>query len=485
MRSLPIVDNPKASQVPGQSGDAGPGSESGKRGTYAFISLGCPKNLVDSEQMLGILHRDGYQLVPDPERSDFVVINTCGFIDSARKESMQAIDQMLELKRSGKIRGVVVTGCLAERQHEGLLKQRPEIDGLVGVFGRDQISSLVGRIMDGLDEQRMVFRPAPVRALSDHMRLQVTPPHFAYLKISEGCDRLCTFCAIPKMRGKHASKPLEDVMAEAQRLVDNGVRELILVAQDTTYWGMDIYGEPRLRELLERLDTIDGVDWIRLMYFYPMYIDDALISTIASARRILPYIDMPLQHVNNTMLRRMARRVTRESTLEMIGRLRDRIPNLALRTTMITGFPGETDEQAEELEAFVAETQFERLGVFTYSIEPDTPAAKLEGHLPERVKKERRNRLMAIQQANAFQWCAKQVGSKLPVLIDKAVEGAQRAWLGRSYADAPDVDAVVYVTELPDHPIRAGDLVDCEIVSSKDYDLVGVALGSGSLPPGG
>lgn len=485
MRSLPIVDNPQASQVPEPSGQAGLGSESGKRGTYAFISLGCPKNLVDSEQMLGILHRDGYQLVPDPEQSDFVVINTCGFIDSARKESMQAIDQMLELKRSGKIRGVVVTGCLAERQHEGLLKQRPEIDGLVGVFGRDQISDLVGRIMDGLDEQRMIFRPAPVRALSDHMRLQVTPPHFAYLKISEGCDRLCTFCAIPKMRGKHASKPLEDVIAEAQRLVDNGVRELILVAQDTTYWGMDIYGEPRLRELLERLDSIDGVDWIRLMYFYPMYIDDALISTIASAQRILPYIDMPLQHINNTMLRRMARRVTRESTVDMISKLRENIPNLAIRTTMITGFPGETEEQAEELEAFVAETRFERLGVFTYSIEPDTPAAKLEGHLPERIKKERRNRLMAIQQANAFQWCAAKVGSKLPVLIDKAVEGAHRAWLGRSYADAPDVDAVVYVTELPDHPIHAGDIVDCEIVSSKDYDLVGVALGGGSPSPRG
>jgi ribosomal protein S12 methylthiotransferase len=483
MRSLPIVDNPQAAQSPAAD-EIGRGASSAKRGTYAFISLGCPKNLVDSEQMLGILHQDGYQLVQNPEQSDFVVINTCGFIDSARKESMQAIDQMLELKRAGKIRGVVVTGCLAERQHENLLQQRPDIDGLVGVFGRDEISTLVGRIMDGLDEQRTIFRPAPVRALSDHMRLQVTPQHFAYLKISEGCDRLCTFCAIPRMRGKHASKPLDNVIAEAQRLVDSGVRELIIVAQDTTYYGMDIYGQPRLRELLEKLDAIDGLDWLRLMYFYPMYIDDALIRTIGSARRILPYIDMPLQHINNTMLRRMARRVTRESTVEMVAKLREGIPNLAMRTTMISGFPGETDEQADELEAFVSEIQFERLGVFTYSIEPDTPAAKLDGHLPERVKKERRNRLMAIQQSNAFAWCQKQIGKRLPVLIDKALEGAERVWLGRSYADAPDVDACVYVTELPDQPVKAGDLIDCEIVSSKDYDLVGVAVGSNSATQG-
>jgi ribosomal protein S12 methylthiotransferase len=472
MRSLPIVDNPQAASLPVPSHEGG-----ARRGSYAFISLGCPKNLVDSEQMLGILHETGYRLVQNPEESDFVVINTCGFIDSARKESMQAIDQMLELKRTGKIRGVVVTGCLAERQHEGLLEQRPEIDGLVGVFGRDEIGDLVGRIMDGLDEQRTIFRPAPIRALSDHLRLQVTPQHFAYLKISEGCDRLCTFCAIPKMRGKHASKPMADILVEAQRLVDNGVRELILVAQDTTYYGMDIYGEPRLRELLEKLDQVAGVDWIRLMYFYPMYIDDALIQTIAQARHIVPYIDMPLQHINNTMLRRMARRVTRESSYEMVSKLRSGIPNLVMRTTLISGFPGETEEHAEELEAFVEEMHFERLGVFTYSIEPDTPAAKLDDHLPERIKKERRNRLMAIQQSNAFAWCDKQIGKTLPVILDKPIEGAQHAWLGRSYADAPDVDACVFVTGTDENALRAGDLVDCEIVSSKDYDLIGVATG--------
>ena len=474
MRSLPILADHNASN----EGLARLQSETeNAKGSYAFISLGCPKNLVDSEQMLGLLHRDGYNLVQDPERSDFVVINTCGFIDNARKESFEAIDQMLDLKRQGKIRGVIVTGCLAERQQEALLEARPEIDGLVGVFGRDDITTIVNRFMDGLDEQRTVFKPAPIRALADNFRMQLTPPHFAYMKISEGCDRLCTFCAIPKMRGKHASKPIESILEEAQKLADNGVRELIVVAQDTTFYGIDLYGRARLFELLEQLDDINGIDWIRLMYFYPMYIDDQLVKTIAGAKKILPYIDMPLQHINDTMLKRMARRVTRDKTHELVTKLREGIPNLVMRTTMITGFPGETDEQFDELEAFVAEMRFERVGVFTYSIEPDTPAAKLPDHLPERIKKERRNRLMAVQQQNAFAWCEERIGTRMDVLIDKVVDEANNAWLGRSYADAPDVDATDFVTGEKDKPIKAGDLVDCEIVSSKNYDLVAAAIG--------
>jgi ribosomal protein S12 methylthiotransferase len=474
MQSLPIVQIPDSQSPLGQSE-----SIQGKRGAYAFISLGCPKNLVDSEQMLGILQQRGYQLVQNPEESDFVVINTCGFIENARKESFEAIDQMLELKRSGKIRGVVITGCLAERQNDSLLTERPEIDGLVGVFGRDEIGNLVDRIMDGLDEQRSIFRPAPIRALSDHMRLQVTPKHFAYLKISEGCDRLCTFCAIPKMRGKHASKPMEDILIEARRLADSGVRELIVVAQDTTYYGIDMFGEPRLRQLLEELDQVEGLDWIRLMYFYPMYIDRALLETIGQSKRILPYIDMPLQHASNPVLKRMSRRVTRESTIEMVSMMRQTIPELVLRTTMITGFPGETDEQFEELVEFVDEMHFERLGVFTYSVESDTPASRLDEHLPERIKKERRKRLMEVQQKNAFEWCVKQQGKRLEVLldkpVDKPVEGVSNSWIGRSYADAPDVDACVFVTPSDDVVLQAGDLVECEIVSSNAYDLVAVA----------
>jgi len=450
------------------------------KGKYSFISLGCPKNLVDSEQMLGLLQDDGYRLVSNPEQSDFVVINTCGFIDSARKESFGAIDQMLELKRQGKIRGVIVSGCLAERQREQLLEARPEIDGLVGVFGRDDIAAMANRLTGSmtstLNEQRTVFRPAPIRALADENRLQVTPKHFAYLKISEGCDRLCTFCAIPKMRGKHASKPMDSVLREANRLADNGVRELIIVAQDTTYYGIDIDGKPRLAELLSELDKIEAFDWIRLMYFYPMYIDDHLIETIGGAKRIIPYIDMPLQHVNDVMLKRMSRRVNRAQTEELVQKLREGIPNLAIRTTMITGFPGETDEQFEELEDFVTRAKFERLGVFTYSIEPDTPAAKLPDHLPERIKKERRKRLMAIQQQNAFEWCGSQVGKTLDILIDKPFDLDKNVWIGRSYADAPDVDSSVYVTGQPGTPIHEGDLIPVEIVAFKDYDLVGAAV---------
>ncbi len=281
---------------------------------------------------------------------------------------------------------------------------------------------------------------------------------------------------IPKMRGKHASKPMENVIAEAEQLARSGVRELILVAQDTTYYGIDVDGKPRLAELLTKLNQVEGVDWIRLMYFYPMYIDDRLIQTIAESEKILPYIDIPLQHANDIMLRRMARRVTRSETEQLVGRLREGIPDLVLRTTFIAGFPGETDEQFDELEDFVARAKFERMGVFTYSLEPDTPAAKLSDHLPERIKKERRDRLMAIQQANAFDFCQKQIGKKLDVFIDRVFDQASNVWVGRSYADAPDVDALVYVTGEEGKPLSVGKRVQVEIVAHQEYDLVGFAL---------
>ena len=308
---------------------------------------------------MGLLKLDGYELIGDPEQSDFVVVNTCGFIERARDESFAAIDEMLALKKAGKTKGVIVSGCLAERQKEQLLEDRPEIDSLVGVFGREEITQIADRLVGDLEEQRIVFQPAPIRALPDTDRLQITPKHFAYLKISEGCDRLCTFCAIPKMRGKHATKPMERVIEEAQQLADSGVRELIIVAQDTTYYGMDLYGEPRLSQLLRQLDEVKGLDWIRLMYFYPMYIDDELLETIAGAKRILPYIDMPLQHADDTMLRRMSRRVNRADTEVLVARMRELIPDLVLRTTFITGFPGETDEQFETLVRFVEQFKFE------------------------------------------------------------------------------------------------------------------------------
>ncbi len=444
------------------------------KGSYAFVSLGCPKNLVDSERMLGMLQLDGYQLVDQPAGADFAIVNTCGFIEQARQESFAVIDEMLELKRRGDLRGVIVSGCLAERQREQLLEDRPEIDQLVGVFGREEVTKVADRIIGGLEEQRSVFQPAPTHPLPDTSRFRITPKHFAFLKISEGCDRLCTFCAIPKMRGKHATKPIEEVVAEARELAADGVRELVVVAQDTTYYGLDLYGEPRLAELLRELDKVDGLDWIRLMYFYPMYIDRPLIDVIGNSQRIIPYLDIPLQHANDQMLKRMQRRVNRAETELLLEQLRAGIPDLVMRTTFITGFPGETDEQFDELFDFVREQKFERLGVFTYSLEPDTPAAKLPDHVPEDVMNGRRDRLMAEQQSLVFNWNDGQIGRQMDVIIDSAIEGQPDAWIGRSYADAPDVDGVVYVTG---QGLSLGSLVPCEIVSRQDYDLIGAACG--------
>ena len=448
--------------------------QSTAKGTYAFVSLGCPKNLVDSERMLGLLQLDGYQLVSEPAGADFVVVNTCGFIERARDESFRAIHEMLELKRRGNIKGVIVSGCLAEREKDQLLETCPEVDHLVGVFGREQVTKVADRLLGGLQEQRTVFQPAPVRPLPDGQRLRITPRHFAYLKISEGCDRLCTFCAIPKMRGKHATKPIEEVVSEARELAADGVRELIIVAQDTTYYGLDLYGETRLADLLTELDQVDGLEWIRLMYFYPMHITDHLIEIVASSRRIVPYLDMPLQHANDTMLRRMQRRVDRATTEALLNKLRQRIPELAIRTTFITGFPGETDEQFHELVEFVEQQRFERMGVFTYSFELDTPAARLPDHLPEEVKLARHDQLMALQQALAFEWADSQIGHSRDVLLDMAVPGEQDVWIGRTTADAPDVDAVVYVTG---PRLRAGQIVRCEIVATQGYDLIAAPVG--------
>jgi ribosomal protein S12 methylthiotransferase len=449
-------------------------SKSATKGTYAFVSLGCPKNLVDSERMLGLLQLDGYRLVQEPQGADFVVVNTCGFIERAREESYSTIHEMLDLKRRGDTRGVIVSGCLAEREKEVLLQKCPEVDYIVGVFGREEVTKVADRLVGRLDEQRSIFRPAPSRPFSDRSRLRITPRHFAYLKISEGCDRLCTFCAIPKMRGKHATKPIEEVLAEAAELAADGVRELIIVAQDTTYYGLDLYGQPRLAELLRHLQEVPGIDWIRLMYLYPMYFTDELLDVISSGGKILPYLDLPLQHINDTMLRRMQRRVNRADTETLLAAFRSRIPDLVLRTTFITGFPGETDEQFAELVEFAQQQKFQRLGVFTYSYEEGTPAVRLPDHLPEDVKNSRREQLMAVQQQIAFDWNQSQIGRRLDVLIDRALPEEKNTWLGRSYADAPDVDGVIYVTG---KRIKPGQIVPCEIVATAEYDLVAAAVG--------
>ena len=442
--------------------------------TFAFVSLGCPKNLVDSERMLGKLAQDGYALQADADGADVVVINTCGFIEPARQESLGVIREMLALKQQGRVGAVVVAGCLAERNKDLLLEQVPEVDQIVGVFGREEIAAVVDRAVSQRDEQRSLFRPAPVRALEDTARLRITPRHYAYLKISEGCDRLCTYCAIPKMRGKHVTKPIEEVIREANELARDGVRELIVVAQDTTYYGMDLYGRTRLAELLRELNRVDGIEWIRVLYAYPEHFTDEVVDALATTAKVVPYLDMPLQHISDRVLRRMVRRVDRDQTEALLGRLRTAIPNLAIRTTFITGFPGETDAEFEELRAFLTDAKFERCGVFPYSLEPDTPAAKLDGHVPEDVKLARRDALMEVQQQVAFAWAAAQVGAELEAIIDGPDPEFANHFVGRTFADAPDIDCAVRVKG---KNLRPGDLVAVKVTAADGYDLAGRSVG--------
>ncbi len=443
--------------------------------TFAFVSLGCPKNTVDSERMLGKLAQDGYALTPNADGADVVVVNTCGFIEPARQESLGVIREMLSLKEQGRVGAVVVAGCLAERKKEDLLAEVPGVDHIVGVFGREEITQVLDRTVGKRlhDEQRSLFRPAPVKAQEDTARLRITPRHYAYLKISEGCDRLCTFCAIPGMRGKHVTKPIEEVVREARELVADGVRELIVVAQDTTYYGLDLYGRVRLAELLRELDQVSGLEWIRILYAYPIHFTDDLIETLATAKKIIPYLDMPLQHINDRVLRRMQRRVNRAETEDLLARLRKALPNLTLRTTFIVGFPGETPGEFDELRDFMTSWRFERAGVFIYSLEPGTPAARLPDHLPEEVKAERREQLMALQQQIAFDWTKGQIGKEIEVIVDAADPEVPGHLLARSHADAPEIDCCVRVKG---KNMRPGDIVRARVTGADGYDLIARGL---------
>jgi len=465
VKSLPLTTSPAGSA---------PKAADAPKGNFAFVSLGCPKNTVDSERMLGKLAQDGYALQPDADGADVVVINTCGFIEPARQESLAVIREMLALKKAGKVGAVVVAGCMAERQREVLLEQVPEVDQIVGVFGREDIAQVVDRAVSHRDEQRTLFRPAPVRALEDTARLRITPRHFAYLKISEGCDRLCTYCAIPKMRGKHVTKPIEEVIREARELAADGVRELIVVAQDTTYYGFDLYGRTRLAELLRELNKVDGLEWVRVLYAYPEHFTDDVIDALATSDKIIPYLDMPLQHISDRVLKRMLRRVDRSSTEALLDRLRAKLPDLALRTTFIVGFPGETDAEYEELKQFVADFQFERVGVFPYSLEPGTPAEKLDGHLPADVKQARVAGVMEIQQQVAFAWAEAQVGREHPVVIDGPDPEFASHFRGRTYADSPDIDCEIRVKG---RNLRPGDFIKVKVTAADGYDLTGRAIG--------
>ena len=480
--SLPILaDAPRTPLGRSQ----GSGLETGEaKGTYAFVSLGCPKNLVDSETMLGKLAAGGYALVDEPDGADFVVVNTCGFIGPSREESKSVVREMLDLKAAGRTGGVVVAGCLPGRVGaDQVRRDLPGVDHVMNVFGRDEIGTVADRLTADLPgsrrrgvspvtEQRDVFRPAAIRALDDTARLRITPDHFAYLKISEGCNRTCTFCSIPMMRGKHVTKPIERVVAEARELAADGVKELILVAQDTTYYGLDLYGEVRLADLLRALEGVDGIEWVRLMYLYPVHFTDELIGVIADSPKVLPYLDMPLQHVADRVLKRMTRRTTRAKTEALVGKLRDRVPNLVLRTTMLVGFPGETEAEFDELVDFVTDWRFERLGAFPFSPEPGTPSMKLDGHLPPEVAQQRADALMAAQQPAAFAFADSLVGYELDVLVDSDEGGG--VYSGRTFADAPEIDGAVRLTG---EDVEVGSFVPAELTARDGYDWLAEAAG--------
>lgn len=433
-----------------------------------FISLGCDKNLVDTEVMLGLLDSRGYQMVDTEEEADVIVVNTCCFIHDAKEESINTILQMAEYKKTGRLKALIVTGCLAQRYQKEILDEIPEVDGVLGTTSYDKILEAIDEALAGHTELKM----EDINALPqvETKRLVTTGGHYAYLKIAEGCDKHCTYCIIPKVRGDYRSVPMEKLLKEARELAEGGVKELILVAQETTVYGVDLYGEKKLPELLRKLCEIPGLYWIRILYCYPEEITEELIQVIKEEEKICHYLDLPIQHASDGILKRMGRRTTKQELVDIIGKLRKEIPDIALRTTLITGFPGETQEQHEELMAFVDEMEFERLGVFTYSPEEDTPAATMPDQIPEEVKELRQAELMELQQEIAFEKAEDMIGRELLVMIEGKVVD-ENAFVGRTYMDAPNVDGLIFVTA--DQELMSGDFVRVKVTGANEYDLIG------------
>ena len=427
----------------------------------SLITLGCAKNVVDSERMLGLLRANGYEFVEDPACADLVIVNTCGFIGPAREESIDAVMDAAHLKSAGKCQRLIVTGCMAERYRRELEGELTEADRILGLADERDIvrhcDELLGRPL------HPTYRAGP--------RQLLTPPHWAYLRIADGCDHRCSFCAIPLIKGRYRSEPSEDLIREAHDLVARGVRELILVAQDTTRYGADLYGAPHLTDLLRSLSEIPDLRWIRLMYTYPGHWSDELLELFVRNPKLCRYVDIPLQHISDRILRRMRRHPPSAGIRQLIERLRRKVPGVALRTAFIVGFPGETEEEFEELLGFVEEMRFERLGAFAYSQEEGTAAAEYEGQVPEEVKEERLHRLMTLQRVISEEIGNAKVGSRVPVLIDHAQEGG---YIGRTEWDAPDVDGEVWVEG---GNLSSGDIVRVEITGASEYDLIGKTAG--------
>lgn len=433
-----------------------------------FISLGCDKNLVDSEVMLGILADRGFEMTDTEDDADIIIINTCCFINDAKEESINTILEMAEYKKTGPCKALIVTGCLAQRYKQEIVDEIPEVDAVIGTSKYDEIFDAVDQALKGshfLDVDDLDRLPSV-----PGKRILTTGGHYAHLKIAEGCDKHCTYCIIPKIRGNYRSVPMEQLLAEAASLAEQGVKELILVAQETTLYGVDLYGKKSLHILLKELAKIKGIRWIRILYCYPEEIYPELIETIKNEKKVCHYLDMPIQHASDAILKRMGRRTTKAQLKETVSLLRKEIPDIVLRTTLIAGFPGETQEQHEELMEFVDEMEFERLGVFAYSPEENTPAASMPDQIPEEIKEERRDAILELQQEIAFDKAADMVGRTLYAMIEGKVAD-EPAYVARTYADSPDIDGYVFVNT--GEMLMSGDFVKVKITGSAEYDLIG------------
>ncbi|MCI8586761.1 MAG: 30S ribosomal protein S12 methylthiotransferase RimO [Lachnospiraceae bacterium] len=436
--------------------------------TIMFVSLGCDKNLVDSEVMLGLLSEKGYGFTDEEAEADVIIVNTCCFIGDAKEESVNTILQMAEWKKEGKLKALIVTGCLAERYRQEILEEIPEVDAVLGTTAYDQIVNVMEEALGG--KQLLECRDLNRLVLSDARRILTTGGHYAHLKIAEGCDKHCTYCIIPKLRGGYRSVPMERLLKEAQELADQGVKELILVAQETTRYGVDLYGKKSLHRLLKELCKIKGIRWIRVQYCYPEEIYGELIETIKEESKICRYLDLPIQHASDPILKRMGRRTRSQDLREIIGTLRREIPDICLRTTLISGFPGETKEDHEELLAFVDEMEFDRLGVFAYSPEEGTKAADMEGQIPEEEKEERREEIMELQQEISFDKAQEMIGKELWCMVEGKVAD-ESAYVARTYKDAPDVDGYLFIQTVRE--LMSGDFVKVRVTGAEEYDLIG------------
>lgn len=434
-----------------------------------FISLGCDKNLADSEEMLGLLTAGGHEITDDETQADAIVINTCCFIKDAKEESVETILEMAEYKKTGSCHALIVTGCMAQRYQKEIIEEVPEVDAVLGTTSYGDVVKALEEAVAGNHFEE--FRDIDYLPDTGSKRVLTTGGHFGYLKIAEGCDKHCTYCIIPKLRGKFRSVPMERLIAQAEDMAEQGVKELILVAQETTVYGRDLYGKKSLHILLKKLCEIRGIRWIRILYCYPEEIYDELIETIRDEKKICHYLDIPIQHASDRILKRMGRRTSKQELIDIVGKLRREIPDIVLRTTLITGFPGETEEDHEELKEFVDEMEFDRLGVFTYSPEENTPAAEMVDQIPEEVKEERRDELMELQQEISYDRGQDRIGQELLVMIEGKVAD-ESAYIGRTYGDAPKVDGYIFVQtgEL----LMTGDFAKVRVTGALEYDLIGV-----------